>query len=68
MYVHKLFVKIGGNENNAQFSKQRGKLPYFFENKGNYPVIPIYGLQEANTRKHKICGKIAQTKPEPFPI
>ena len=31
MYMYIYIFKIGGNENNAQFSKQRGKLPYFFE-------------------------------------
>ena len=29
VYVYNVFVKIGGNENNEKFSKQRGKLPYF---------------------------------------
>ena len=41
-YVYKNVVKIGGKENNAWFSKGKGKLPYFVK-KNNYPVILIYG-------------------------
>ena len=57
-YVYKCFVKIGGNDNNAQFSKQRGKLPYFFQNKVNYPLILIYGStvwQWAGSCNPKLC-------------
>ena len=31
MYIYIKKIKNGGNENNASFSKQRGKLPYFLK-------------------------------------